>query len=156
MRSSLLCNEQNNVFFFWFSCGSLSTRMLFSLGLQTIVMVFTVILAIVNTEEIPEAFFWMTMLSNAVMNVGCGIYQSSAFGLAGNMPLKYINALCLGINLSGVIVSVFDIISRAIAPKPNSKAVIYFSTAIVVLIVCIVLEITLKSNVMYFLLTQNS
>ena len=124
--------------------------MLLSLVIQTLVMLFTIGLAVVDTHDFRETFFWLTMISNAIMNVGAGIYQSSAFGSAGNMPLKYINALSLGINLSGVIVSVFDIISKAIAPDPMWMAVIYFSSAVLILIVCIVLEISFRSNVKLF------
>ena len=138
------------------SCGTLSNRMMCALIIQLLVMVFTVVLAVLDTRNYPETFFWLTIVSNAVMNVGGGIYQSSAFGSAGNMPFTYINALSLGINLSGVIVSVFDIISTAIAPDPTSKAVIYFSTAIVVLIACIVLEYKLRSNVNFFHLFSNN
>ena len=85
------------------------------------------------------------------MSVGSGVYMSSALGLAAEKPMKYTNAVCIGLTLETIIAVLFNIVSDSMAQDSKIVVVLYFFLSIIVQIFCIVLEIGLKSEVMYFL-----
>ena len=117
-------------------------------------MIFTTVMATVDTQSIPEKFFWITIGSNAFLNTANGVYQSCAFGSAASLPMKYINAVSLGMNISGVVVALNIIFTIGVTPSDGLSqdnhrlmAIIYFSCAVVFLISCLILELLLRNNV---------
>ena len=140
---------------FGISFGSLTHRMLYSLGVQTMTMVFIGLMALSDSvQKTSTVFPWMTIVANAVIYFAGGVHTSSAIGSVANMPEKYINALCLGIGLGGIIYPLSAIIGTYLGRDSKPMAMVFFTTLVVIHIVCVFLSITLESNVMYFLLTQ--
>ncbi|KAH3788181.1 hypothetical protein DPMN_166314, partial [Dreissena polymorpha] len=121
--------------FFQFGGQASTRRIAIALFSMVIIFIFTVVMAMVDTSEIPLTFFIITMVSASLLNCCAGVYQNSTFGLAAILPMKYTNAIVLGTNLSGIFTSVINIISIAGSPNPRTSAVYYFIVAIVVLLV---------------------
>ncbi|KAL4231708.1 Nucleoside transmembrane transporter [Mactra antiquata] len=121
--------------FFQFGGQASTRRIAIALFSMVIIFIVTVILAMVDTSDIPKIFFILTMISASLLNCCAGVYQNSTFGQAAILPMKYTNAIVLGTNLSGVFTSVINIISIAGSPNPRTSAVYYFIVAIVVLLV---------------------
>ena len=127
--------------------GSLSIRISVTLIVQSLVFVVTIILAVVDSTEWPEIFFWVTMLSAVVINIANGVYQGCVYGAAAKLPMEYTNAVTIGMNLSGTIASLFMIMSIAVSPSPKVVAIIFFSCAVIILTLCLITEFFLKNNV---------
>lgn len=121
--------------FFQFGQQASTRRIAIALFMMVIIFIFTVILAMIDTSNMPLVFFGLTMASASLLNCCAGVYQNSTFGLAAILPMKYTNAIVLGTNLSGVFTSVINIVSIAGSPNPRTSAVYYFIVAIVVLLV---------------------
>ncbi|XP_054157477.1 equilibrative nucleoside transporter 1-like [Oppia nitens] len=136
------------------SHGSLSTRITVTLVIQALVFVFTIILAIIDTTEWAEIFFWLTMASAVVINVANGVYQGCVYGAAAKLPMKYTNAVSIGMNLSGTIASLFMIGSIAVSPSARVAAIIFFSCAVFILILCVISEVFIKNNTFYIYHTE--
>ncbi|CAG2118841.1 unnamed protein product, partial [Medioppia subpectinata] len=126
--------------------GSLSIRISVTLIVQSLVFVFTIILAVIDSTGWPDIFFWVTMLSAAVINVANGVYQGCVYGAAAKLPMGYPNAVTIGMNMSGTIASLFMIISIAVSPSAKVAAIIFFACAVVMLTICLVSEFYLKNN----------
>ncbi|XP_045188683.2 equilibrative nucleoside transporter 1-like isoform X2 [Mercenaria mercenaria] len=120
--------------FFQFGGQASTRRIAIALFMMVVIFIVTVILAMIDTSNIPLMFFVLTMVSASLLNCCAGVYQNSTFGLAAILPMKYTNAIVLGTNLSGVFTSVISVISIAAAPNPRTSAVYYFIVAIVVLL----------------------
>ncbi|CAG2120593.1 unnamed protein product, partial [Medioppia subpectinata] len=131
------------------SHGSLSTRISMAFVLQAVIFVTTIGLAIADTSGWPVGFFWLTMVTAVVINAAVGVLQSCYSGAAAKLPPEYMNATLLGNNLSGVIVAVFMLVSIALSPSPHAIGIIYFSLALVMIVVCLVLQYKLNSNDFY-------
>ncbi|ODM99939.1 Equilibrative nucleoside transporter 1 [Orchesella cincta] len=128
-----------NVFFNWFNIfiqigGSLKTRIVWSIVIEVILFIFTVVLAMLDTSEYPGVFFWLTIASVVVINMAGGIYQNSVYGIAAK--LDYTGAVVLGSNISGTFTSIINLISLAMAPSERTAAIYYFITALFVLLTC--------------------
>ncbi len=129
------------------SYSSLSTRIWSTTLFQAIVFTLTIGLAIIDSSEWPEIFFWITMLSAVVINIANGIFQGCVYGIAAKLPMKYTNSVTFGFSISGSISSLFMIISITIAPNPKEVAIYFFSFAVFYLLLCFVNELLLKRNV---------
>ncbi|XP_052772139.1 equilibrative nucleoside transporter 1-like [Mya arenaria] len=121
--------------FFQFGGQASTRRIAIALFMMVIIFIFTVILAMIDTSAIPLTFFILTMVSASLLNCCAGVYQNSTFGQAAILPMKYINAIVLGTNLSGIFTSVINVLSIASSPNPRTAAVYYFIVAIVTLLV---------------------
>ena len=69
--------------------------------IQIVVFLFIIAMACVDTSNMPDAFFWMTMFAAAFINLANGVYQGCVYGLAGRFPMKYTNSVTIGMNISG-------------------------------------------------------
>ena len=97
---------------------------MWTLLIEVIVFVVTIVLAMVDTAQYPGVFFYITMASIVTLNskyttssqppiggtsgeltllllllllaVANGVYQSTVFGLAAKLPFKYTGAVVLG------------------------------------------------------------
>lgn len=104
-------------------------------------------MAIVDSTTWPSIFFWMTMMSAIAINLANGIYQGCVYGLAARFPMKYTNSVTMGMNVSGTIAAILMIISIALSPKENVEALIFFSSAVVLLFVCLIGQFYVNKNV---------
>ncbi|XP_013784945.1 equilibrative nucleoside transporter 1-like isoform X2 [Limulus polyphemus] len=117
--------------------GKLTKRITISIIVAILVFILTVILAVLDTSGWPEAFFYITMISVVILNMANGVYQNCVYGVAAKLPMKYLNAVVLGSNVSGTIASLISILSIAASPNLRTAAIYYFITAIFVLLVAV-------------------
>ncbi|XP_068219589.1 equilibrative nucleoside transporter 1 isoform X2 [Palaemon carinicauda] len=130
-----------NVLFNWLNIfiqfgGNLTTRIVWSILIEVVVFVFTVVLAMVDSSEWPGVFFWITIGSVVILNVANGIYQNTVYGMAARLPFAYTGAVVLGSNISGTFTAIINIISIALAPNIRTSAIYYFITALFILLAC--------------------
>lgn len=96
------------------------------------------------------------MLSAAVINMANGVYQGCVYGTAADLPMKYTNAVTIGMNLSGTLSALLMIASIAIAPDPQKVAIYFFSSAVVFLLICVITYFYMLRNVSSTLLGTSS
>ncbi|XP_064095264.1 equilibrative nucleoside transporter 1-like [Macrobrachium nipponense] len=130
-----------NVLFNWLNIfiqfgGNLTTRIVWSILIEVVVFVFTVVLAMVDSSEWPGVFFWITIASVVILNVANGIYQNTVYGMAARLPFAYTGAVVLGSNISGTFTAIINILSIGLAPNIRTSAIYYFITALFVLLAC--------------------
>ncbi|XP_065318730.1 equilibrative nucleoside transporter 3-like [Gordionus sp. m RMFG-2023] len=106
--------------------------------IDILMCIFTVVLAFLNTSTWSKVFFILTMITVVIMNCATGIYQSSIYGLAGSLPMKYTNVIIIGNNICGTLVALVYIIVIYASPSPRLAAIWYFISAILILFVCLV------------------
>ncbi|GFR81510.1 equilibrative nucleoside transporter [Elysia marginata] len=76
--------------------GRLGPKIVVSIFIMIVMFVFTVVLAMIDSSDWPETFFWITMATAVVINAAVGMYQNSMYGLVAVLPMKYTNAVILG------------------------------------------------------------
>ncbi|PAA91711.1 hypothetical protein BOX15_Mlig032273g1 [Macrostomum lignano] len=101
------------------------------------ICLFTVALAVVDSSQWPATFFGITIACIVLLNCCAGVYQSSAYGMAALLPMAYSNAIVLGNNVSGTVISLVNLASKA-ASSLNLQltAILYFSAAVIILLIC--------------------
>lgn len=129
--------------------GNLNVRITGMILIECLVFLLTILLALVDSSHWPGAFFYITMLSVVAMNMANGVYQSAVYGVAGKLPLSYSNAVVLGSNICGTLVTLINIISKALAPDPRTAAIYYFVGTLAVLIACLITFHVLPLNPYY-------
>jgi solute carrier family 29 (equilibrative nucleoside transporter), member 1/2/3 len=70
--------------------GNLTTRVVWSLIIEIILFLVTVVLAMVDSSEWPGTFFWTTMVTVVILNMAGGIFQNTVYGMAAKLPPKVI------------------------------------------------------------------
>ncbi|XP_030855012.1 equilibrative nucleoside transporter 1-like [Strongylocentrotus purpuratus] len=100
--------------------------------------IITTLLAIFDTSQWPGTFFGITMVTIVIFNAAAAVYQSGMYTLLAKLPPSYIQCYLVGQGFGGTFVAISAIISIAIAGTHRSAAVGYFTTAVVVLFVCVV------------------
>ncbi|CAK9298770.1 unnamed protein product [Gordionus sp. m RMFG-2023] len=106
--------------------------------IDILMCIFTVVLAFMDTSTWSKIFFVLTMITVVIVNCATGIYQSSIYGLAGSLPMKYTNVITIGDNVCGTLVAIVYIIVIYASPSPRLAAIWYFISAILILLVCLV------------------
>jgi len=122
----------------FFQCGNgsnIGRRIIWSILIVILTFAVTVIFAMIDTSSWTITFFWITMVSVVIMNSANGMYQSSLYGLAACLPMKYTNAIILGNNISGTVTAILSIISKVSSPNERTAAIYYFLSAIFVLLI---------------------
>ncbi|XP_037527018.1 equilibrative nucleoside transporter 1 [Rhipicephalus sanguineus] len=132
---NLLCNFLN--LFLQFGDRSLTPRIVISILVEAAVFIATVVLAMVDSSTWPITFFYITMALVVVLNMACGVYQNSIYGVAARLPGKYSNAVVLGSNISGTATSLLNIFTIAASPNARTAAIYYFLSALLVLLLCL-------------------
>ncbi|CAG2181644.1 unnamed protein product, partial [Oppiella nova] len=89
-----------------------------------------------------------------IINSATGVLQGCNYGAAAKLPMKYTNAVVMGTNLSGTIVSIFMLASLALSPTPRAVGIVYFALALVVIVVCLISQFFLKNNNFYIYYTE--
>ncbi|XP_076382029.1 equilibrative nucleoside transporter 1 isoform X1 [Megalopta genalis] len=143
-----------NVLFNWLNIfiqlgGNLTTRIVWSIFIQVLIFVCTVILAMTDSSGWPGVFFWITMVSIVILNTANGIYQNSVFGMVAKLPTKYTGAVILGANLSGTFTAIINFIADYMSPNARTAAIYYFITALFVLLACFDTYFALPINRFY-------
>lgn len=129
--------------------GNMIFRITAMILVEIVICVLTLSFAITESTEWPGVFFYITMVSVVVMNSASGVYQSAIYGVVGKLPMSYSNAVMLGANLSGTLISIVDIVSHAIAGDPKTSALLYFIGTLAILIACLVTFNVLPLNKFY-------
>lgn len=57
-----------------FCSGNLTPRIVYSILVEVIVFIVTVVMAMMDSSEWPGEFFWLTMSLVVVLNGKCGLY----------------------------------------------------------------------------------
>ncbi|EOY00376.1 Equilibrative nucleoside transporter - like 3 [Theobroma cacao] len=87
--------------------------------------------------------FYVTVVVVGLAGVADALVQGGLIGAAGELPERYMQAIVAGTAGSGVLVSVLRILTKAVFPQDadglRKSANLYFSTSIVVMVICIVL-----------------
>ena len=131
------------------SYKSYSRRMNFTFTIQIGLFLVLILLAFMDTSSWPEEFFWVTMAIAVLFNTVNGIFQSCVYGIGAKFPMAYINYITLGFSFSGVIASIFFIISLLMSPHPKEVAIVYFTFATVFMIMCYINELLISRNVRF-------
>uniref|UniRef100_A0AC35U6D8 Equilibrative nucleoside transporter 1 n=1 Tax=Rhabditophanes sp. KR3021 TaxID=114890 RepID=A0AC35U6D8_9BILA len=116
--------------------GELMTRIVRSLELVCICVVFTMGMIFVESLDWIPTFFWITMISVALLNSANGIYQNSVYGLASKFPPHFTNAIILGNNMAGTFVSLINIATIYLAGEIKIAAFTYFLIAFITIACC--------------------
>lgn len=143
-----------NLLFNWLNIfinlgGNLTKRIVYSLLIEVIIFVITVILAMIDSSAWPGAFFWITLITVVILNMAGGIYQNTVYGMVAKLPFKYTGAVVLGSNISGAFTSIIEILSSEFASSKRTAAIYYFITAMFVLLLCFDTYFALPLNKFY-------
>ncbi|XP_019850794.1 PREDICTED: equilibrative nucleoside transporter 1-like isoform X2 [Amphimedon queenslandica] len=137
---------------------SFRKRMLVSLLMMLALFVLTSALVKVETHNYVDLFFAGTLLTIVFMSVFSGLFQSSTFGYAGILPQKYTAAVMSGQAFAGIFSSLARIISTvATGGHVELSALLYFLSAVVVILLCLaslILLLKLKFVKYYLNLTS--
>ncbi|CAH8467418.1 unnamed protein product [Heterobilharzia americana] len=141
-----LCFAAWNTFYQSGSMNSKSHfRFLGCMIIEIIVLVLTIILALIDTSTFPRIFFFITIASLVIINCCVGIHQTLTFGIAAVLPMKYSNAVIVGSNACGAIISIVNIVvkSLTISQVRSQKsiviaAVIFFLSATLIILACVI------------------
>ncbi|XP_030383902.1 equilibrative nucleoside transporter 1 [Scaptodrosophila lebanonensis] len=152
-----------NLLLNWFNIfvnlgGDLTKRIVYSILIEIVIFVITIVLAMLDSSEWPGIFFWITMICVVILNMANGIYQNTIYGMAASLPVKYTGAVVLGSNISGLFATVISIASRYLFDSKRTAAIYYFLTAMLILLVCFDTYFALPLNKFfrhYEMLSQN-
>ena len=75
---------------------NLAPRIVWTMLVEIVVLIITIVLAMVETSSWPTPFFYLTIGCVVVLNMANGVYQNTVFGLAARLPIKYTGAVVLG------------------------------------------------------------
>ncbi|XP_043640394.1 equilibrative nucleoside transporter 1 [Drosophila teissieri] len=141
MQNMGFASQIPNLVFNWLNIfvnlgGDLTTRIVYSIIFEMVILLVTIILAMVDSSEWPGTFFWATMVCIVLLNVCNGIYQNTIYGIVASLPIKYTGAVVLGSNISGCFTTAMAFICGEIFSSMRTSAIYYFVTAILVLLLC--------------------
>ncbi|XP_050304758.1 equilibrative nucleoside transporter 1 isoform X2 [Anthonomus grandis grandis] len=140
MQTLTFFSQVPNVIFNWSNIfvplkGDLTLRIMWSIAINILIFIVTIILAMVDSSQWPDAFFWSTMIKVVILNMANGIYQNTVYGMAAKLPTKYTGAIILGNNICGTFTTVAYIFSHYVASSDKMAAIWYFITALLVLLI---------------------
>ena len=85
--------------------------------------------------------FIVTLVAVALTGAADAVAQGSLFGMAANLPGRYTSALCTGTAVSGVVVNICRMVTKAAFPQDAHgqmvSSYIYFGIAITVCFACV-------------------
>ncbi|CAB3227716.1 unnamed protein product [Arctia plantaginis] len=115
--------------------GSLTTRIVWSLTMEVLIFVVTIILAMVDSSQWQVTFFWLTIVTVFLLNTFNAIFQNSVYGMAARLPPSYTGAVVLGSNVCGTLVSLLALAARGFQ-NLRTSAIYYFIGGMFVLLIC--------------------
>lgn len=113
-------------------------RQLGSLVLSLATMVIITLFTFIDTDSWQFAFFVITMILIAILNVCVAVLQGSSYGLAGLFPASCMSGMLSGQAISGIFSSLARIISLLVGEEPVVSGLVFFVIADVFLVVSIV------------------
>ncbi|CAG9761164.1 unnamed protein product [Ceutorhynchus assimilis] len=140
MQILTFCSQVPNVIFNWFNIfvpikGDLTLRIMWSIVINILLFIITIVLAMVDSSSWPYGFFYVTMISVVVLNMANGVYQNTVYGMAAKLPPKYTGAVILGNNICGTFTTLVCIASQYVTTSQKMAAIWYFITALFVLLI---------------------
>ncbi|XP_045780784.1 equilibrative nucleoside transporter 1 isoform X2 [Maniola jurtina] len=143
-----------NLLFSWINIfvkigGNLTTRIVWSLCMEVLIFVVTVVLAMVDSSQWSEAFFILTVISVFFLNGFNAIFQNSVYGLAARLPPQYTGAVVLGSNICGTLVVFISWASDVFTSSYRTSAIYYFIAGMFVLLICFDTYFALPLNRFY-------
>ncbi|XP_065371053.1 equilibrative nucleoside transporter 1 [Calliphora vicina] len=143
-----------NLIFNWLNIfvhlgGDLTKRIVYSILFELVIFIITVLLAILDSSNWQDVFFWITMISVVLLNMANGIYQNTIYGMVATLPIKYTGAVVLGSNISGLFAAIVQICSTYIFSSYRTSAIYYFITAMLILLICFDTYFALPLNKFY-------
>lgn len=149
-----IASQAPNILFNWLNIfinlgGNFTSRVVWSILIEVIAFLFTVLLVMVDTSAWPGIFFALTVATVVILNMANGIYQNTVYGMAAKLPLQYTGAVVLGSNVSGTFTTIISILSQVFAPSARTAAIYYFITALFILLACFDTYFALPFNRFY-------
>ncbi|XP_040034369.2 equilibrative nucleoside transporter 3 [Gasterosteus aculeatus] len=117
---------------------SSNVRILTSLAVILFVFVVTTVLVKVDVSDRRTEFFVSTLASVAVVSGASNLFSGSVFGISGHFPMRISQALISGQGMGGTLSAVASIVDLAVAKDVTNSALVYFLTADVIILFCIV------------------
>lgn len=113
-------------------------RILSSLFVILLVFVGTTVLVKVDTSDYATAFFFGTLASVAIISGASNLFTGSVFGISGHFPMRISQALISGQAMGGTLSAVASIVDLSVAEDVTDSALVYFLTADVFILLCII------------------
>lgn len=117
---------------------SANVRILSSLAIMLLVFLVTTVLVKVNTSLWMYEFSTVTLVCVVILTGASSIFTSSIFGVTGRFPMKYCQAVISGQAMGGLICAIASIVDLAAATSVCDSALVYFLTADVFIVICII------------------
>ncbi|XP_019394188.1 PREDICTED: equilibrative nucleoside transporter 3 [Crocodylus porosus] len=124
---------------------SATVRILSSLAVMLTVFLVITVLVKVDTSTWTEFFFAITIICVVIISAASTIFTSSLFGLSGCFPMKNSQALISGQAMGGTVCAVTSIVDLAAAADVTDSALVFFVTADVFILVCILMYLILPT-----------
>ncbi|UMM43656.1 hypothetical protein L5515_019076 [Caenorhabditis briggsae] len=129
--------------------GGLAGRITVGLSIVAVCVITTMAFIYVETHTWLTGFFILTIATIIILNGANGVYQNSIFGLAGELPFKYTNAVIIGNNLCGTFVTLLSMSTKAVTRNILDRAFAYFLIALITLVFCFISFLILKKQRFY-------
>ncbi|KAM9364684.1 equilibrative nucleoside transporter 3 [Pholidichthys leucotaenia] len=113
-------------------------RILSSLFLILLVFVMTTVLVKVDVSNCRTEFSTGTLVSVAIVSGASNLFTGSVFGMSGYFPMRISQALIAGQAMGGTLSALASIVDLAVSADPTVSALIYFLTADVFVLICII------------------
>jgi len=124
-------------------------RVFGGLIVNTLVFILTTILVKVETSSFQQIFFWITMVSVALVNGSTAFVVSSLIGSASKLPSRYAQAAMAGQGMGGAFSAVAFIIAITVMSDVTDQALLFFSIACLVLLLAVICFYFLEKNEFY-------
>ncbi|XP_056291344.1 equilibrative nucleoside transporter 3-like isoform X2 [Pseudoliparis swirei] len=122
---------------------SSNVRILSSLLVILLVFVLTTVLVKVDVSDCRTEFFICTLASVAVVSGASNLFSGSVFGISGHFPMRISQALIAGQGMGGTLSAVASVVDLAVAKDATDSALVYFLTADVFVLLCIITSLLL-------------
>uniref|UniRef100_A0A8C4RED1 Solute carrier family 29 member 3 n=1 Tax=Eptatretus burgeri TaxID=7764 RepID=A0A8C4RED1_EPTBU len=110
-----------------------------SLFVTALLLAVTVFLVKVDTTKWRTIFFSITILFTVIISGASMVFMGSVFGLAGQLPSGYSQAVISGQAMGGTLSALASILDLAVASDITNSALVYFVMATAYTIFCMFL-----------------
>ncbi|XP_067277852.1 equilibrative nucleoside transporter 3 [Pseudorasbora parva] len=118
-------------------------RILLSLLVILVVFVVTTVLVKVDMSGCRMQFFGGTLASVALVSGASNIFSGSVFGISGHFPMRISQAIISGQAMGGTLSALASIVDLAASSDVTDSALVYFITADVFTVICIIMYLLL-------------
>ncbi|KAJ0988687.1 hypothetical protein J5N97_007043 [Dioscorea zingiberensis] len=124
--------------------SSVSARINTGLALFTLSLLVVPVMDAIYVKGVRGLYsaYHVTLGAVVLAGVSDAFVQGGVIGAAGELPERYMQAVCAGTAASGVLVSAMRILTKAIFPQNahglRNSANLYFGVSIAIMIICIV------------------